>query len=409
MKTKILNMLLLLAVSMGFAACNDDTEPVLNELEPGNVTSWSWLGEDSQIVLDKNASDEIVLSIEWVAPTFNINVARSYRIELCNTEDFAAPISVAVTNGTSYNVTAAELNEAVLKYMPSVEDVSAIDVFVRVRCELNSDPNWVMPLAGYLPINVTPYPGEYPRLYVVGSLQNWNINESAYFLRCTTGDNVYTGQLGLLAGAQFRFYSSLGNWDEGSYGSQVEDAGVNISLETGLYEGSLFSGKGSWIIDREGTYNCTVDIVNMTVKFEYAGEYQDTAEEGDGGEDVEIPSGCFVVGNINNWSVEPTATEGAMTETSEGSGVWSGTFAFPDSGNGLSYFRIYTSLSGDYNTGQYGGTIADDENNQQIEITDGYAEVEIAEGSSTSFMVPTGIYLVTVDFNSNMMTIENAE
>ena len=32
MKTKLLNILMLLAVAVGFAACNDDTEPVLAQV-----------------------------------------------------------------------------------------------------------------------------------------------------------------------------------------------------------------------------------------------------------------------------------------------------------------------------------------------------------------------------------------
>ena len=38
MKTKIFNIFMLLAVAIGFAACNDDTEPVLSLTSAGNVT-----------------------------------------------------------------------------------------------------------------------------------------------------------------------------------------------------------------------------------------------------------------------------------------------------------------------------------------------------------------------------------
>ncbi len=309
MKTKIFNIFMLLAVAIGFAACNDDTEPVLSLTSAGNVTEQNIPGT---LVLDKANASSVVFSMTWTAPEFNVKVAKSYRIEISNTADFAATASVAVTSATTYGVTAEELNTAVLEYMPSVEDVSPIDVFVRVRCELNDDP-----AGGYVvgeqsfPVNVTPYPGEYPRLYVVGSIQGWDINSSNYFLRDREGSNVYTGELGIPNGAQFRFYKELGNWDTNGYGSQVDDAGINITVTDGVYEGALVSGKGSWIFpaDAEGTYNCTVDLTNMTVKFEYAGEYRDTAEDA-GGEEIETPMGCFMVGDINGWSVEYTATEG---------------------------------------------------------------------------------------------------
>ena len=374
MKTKILNIFMLLAVAVGFAACNDDTEPVLSQPQ-------------------------------------NVGVVKSYRIEVANSEDFATTASVAVTSDTTYTVTASELNTAVLEFMSSVEDVSPIDVYVRVRCELNDDPSWVMTVGESYKVNVTPYPGEYPRLYVVGSIQGWNISASNYFLRDRTGENVFTGELGIPAGAQFRFYTELGNWDTNTYGSQVDDAGVNITLTDRNYEGALVAGKGSWIFptDAEGTYNCTVDLTNMTVKFEYAGEYRDTAEDPGTGGEVEVPTGCFVVGNINNWSTEASATEGQMTETEEGSGVWTGTFAMPDSGDGNSYFRFYTQLSNDWATGSYGAPNPNEDGNEILKIVDGYAESELVEDGQGTFVIPSGTYMISVDFNTNMMTIELTE
>ena len=409
MKTKIFNIFMLLAVAIGFAACNDDTEPVLSLTSAGNVTEQNIPGT---LVLDKANASSVVFSMTWTAPEFNVKVAKSYRIEISNTADFAATASVAVTSATTYGVTAEELNTAVLEYMPSVEDVSPIDVFVRVRCELNDDP-----AGGYVvgeqsfPVNVTPYPGEYPRLYVVGSIQGWDINSSNYFLRDREGSNVYTGELGIPNGAQFRFYKELGNWDTGTYGSQVDDAGVNITLTDRNYEGALVAGKGSWIFptDAEGTYNCTVDLTNMTVKFEYAGEYRDTAEDPGTGGEVEVPTGCFVVGNINNWSTEASATEGQMTETEEGSGVWTGTFAMPDSGDGNSYFRFYTQLSNDWATGSYGAPNPNEDGNEILKIVDGYAESELVEDGQGTFVIPSGTYMISVDFNTNMMTIELTE
>ena len=408
MKTKIFNIFMLLAVAIGFAACNDDTEPVLSLTDAGNVTEQNI---PSTLVLDKANASGVVFSLTWTAPEFNVKVAQNYRVEISNSADFATTASVATTAATTYSVTADELNTAVLEYMPSVEEVSPIDVFVRVRCELNDDP-----AGGYVvgeqtfPVNVTPYPGEYPRLYVIGSIQGWNISSSNYFLRDREGNNVYTGELGIPNGAQFRFYKELGDWDKNSYGSQVEDAGVNITLTDGAYSGALVEGKGSWIFpaDAEGTYNCTVDLTNMTVKFEYAGEYRDTAEDpGTGGDEPASAEGCFMVGNINNWSLAPTATEGQMTESYEGSNVWSATLNLPDSGNGYSYFRFYTKLENDnWGDGTWGSTTGAD---FEITITDGLGEAEVLEGSQGSFMVPTGTYEVSLDLNNSSLVVVPVE
>ena len=408
MKTKILNILMLLAVAIGFAACNDDTEPVLSLASQGSIIEQN---VPSTLVLEEANASEVVISLAWEAPTYNVPVARSYRIQISNAEDFSNTVSVAVPTDTCYDVTAAELNTAVLEYMPSVENVSPINIWLRVVCELNSDPNNSVVINNQVfPINVTPYPGELPRLYIVGSIQGWDINSSNYFLRDVEENNVYTGELGIPNGAQFRFYKELGDWDKNSYGSQVEDAGVNITLTDGAYSGALVEGKGSWIFpaDCEGTYNVTVDLTNLTVSFEYAGEYRDTAEDpGTGGDEPASAEGCFMVGNINNWSLAPTATEGQMTESYEGSNVWSATLNLPDSGNGYSYFRFYTKLGNDnWGDGTWGSTTGAD---FEITITDGLGEAEVLEGSQGSFMVPTGTYEVSLDLNNSSLVVVPVE
>ena len=91
MKTKIFNIFMLLAVAIGFAACNDDTEPVLSLTSAGNVTEQNIPGT---LVLDKANASSVVFSMTWIAPEFNVKVAKSYRIEISNTADFAATASV---------------------------------------------------------------------------------------------------------------------------------------------------------------------------------------------------------------------------------------------------------------------------------------------------------------------------
>ena len=238
--------------------------------------------------------------------------------------------------------------------------------------------------------------------------QGWNINSSNYYLVSYENNGIFTGELGIPAGGQFRFYTELGDWETNSYGSQAADAGIEITLPGGIYDGALVVGKGSWIFpaDAEGTYNCTVDMNAMSVKFEYVGEYRDTAQ-GDDDEETETPTGLFVVGDINGWSLAPTATEGTLTETAEGSDVWSGTFSLPDSGNGYSYFRFYTELNGgDFNTGSI-GTVSGE--NETLELTDGIAEATLLADSQGCFVVSPGSYQITVDIANNTMLIEAAE
>lgn len=405
MKTKILNILLLLAAGLGFASCNDDTEPVLELLSNVEISS---INAPGAVTLVESDNANVVFSLEWTEPKFSVQVPKTYRIEVSDSEDFARSSSVATTSSTRYDVTVAELNKAVRAFYETIIDCTPKDIFVRVRCELNSDASFGYASAASAPINVTPYEGEYPRLYVIGSIQGWNINSSNYYLVSYENNGIFTGELGIPAGGQFRFYTELGDWETNSYGSQAADAGIEITLPGGIYDGALVVGKGSWIFpaDAEGTYNCTVDMNAMSVKFEYVGEYRDTAQ-GDDDEETETPTGLFVVGNINGWSLAPTATEGTLTETAEGSDVWSGTFSLPDSGDGYSYFRFYTELNGgDFNTGSI-GTVSGE--NETLELTDGIAEATLLADSQGCFVVSPGSYQITVDIANNTMLIEAAE
>ena len=396
---------MLLAAGLGFASCNDDTEPVLELLSNVEISS---INAPGAVTLVESDNANVVFSLEWTEPKFSVQVPKTYRIEVSDSEDFARSSSVATTSSTRYDVTVAELNKAVRAFYETIIDCTPKDIFVRVRCELNSDASFGYASAASAPINVTPYEGEYPRLYVIGSIQGWNINSSNYYLVSYENNGIFTGELGIPAGGQFRFYTELGDWETNSYGSQAADAGIEITLPGGIYDGALVVGKGSWIFpaDAEGTYNCTVDMNAMSVKFEYVGEYRDTAQ-GDDDEETETPTGLFVVGDINGWSLAPTATEGTLTETAEGSDVWSGTFSLPDSGNGYSYFRFYTELNGgDFNTGSI-GTVSGE--NETLELTDGIAEATLLADSQGCFVVSPGSYQITVDIANNTMLIEAAE
>lgn len=412
MKTKILNILLLLAAGLGFASCNDDTEPVLELLSNVEISS---INAPGAVTLVESDNANVVFSLEWTEPKFSVQVPKTYRIEVSDSEDFARSSSVATTSSTRYDVTVAELNKAVRAFYETIIDCTPKDIFVRVRCELNSDASFGYASAASAPINVTPYEGEYPRLYVIGSIQGWNINSSNYYLVSYENNGIFTGELGIPAGGQFRFYTELGDWETNSYGSQAADAGIEITLPGGIYDGALVVGKGSWIFpaDAEGTYNCTVDMNAMSVKFEYAGEYRDTAAEGDEGGDDEDPNvGLFLLGTVNNWNMT-AAADYSLEEAGEGSNVWSGTFQFPDKGDGNSYFRFYTHLDPNWGA-QYSvgsAVYTNDNENEEVTLVDGYAEVPVMVGSKGSFIVTPGTYMVTVDLSSDspLMIIEPAE
>lgn len=413
MKTKILNILLLLAVAMGFAACEDDTEPVLKQISDLQITEQN---APATVTLFKDQADAVVFSLKWKAPEFNVPVARSYRIEAAQNEDFSGTASVAVTSATQYDVKASELNTAVRTFYSDIKDCTPKDIYLRVRCELNDDASFVIASTSKITVNVTPYEGEYPKLYVIGDAAGgWDINNGSYFIQDMQQNGVFTGEVGLHAnGTGFRFYTQLGDWDAKnvSYGSQVEDSGIAISLTNGVYEGKFYYGKGSWQLPEEGTYMLTVDTNNETVKFEKIGEWKDTSVTEDDGDDEDSNAGLFLIGTVNNWNMT-AAADFALEEAGEGSNVWSGTFSFPDSGDGNSYFRFYTHLDPNWGA-QYSvgsAVYTEDGKNEEVAFSDGIAEVPVMVGSKGSFIVTPGTYMVTVDLSSDspLMILEPAE
>ena len=412
MKTKILNILLLLAVAMGFAACEDDTEPVLKQMSDLQITEQN---APTAVTLFKDQADAVVFSLKWKAPEFNIPVARSYRIEAAQSEDFSDAVSVAVTSATQYDVKVSELNTAVREFYSDIKDCTPKDVRLRVRCELNDDANFVIASTTQITVNVTPYEGEYKKIYIIGDAAGgWDINNGSYFIQDMQQNGVYTGEVGMHA-ANFRFYTQLGDWDAKGVSlgiSTDETVNQTIELTNNVFEGKFVYGKGSWVMPEEATYMITVDTNNETVKFEKIGPWKDTSVTEDEGDDEETSAGLFLIGTVNNWNMT-NAADYALEEAGEGSNVWSGTFSFPDSGDGTSIFRFYTHLDPNwgeqYSVGSAAVTV--DAQNEKVTFSDGIAEVAVMVGSKGSFAVPTGTYMVTVDLSSDnpTMVLEPAE
>lgn len=412
MKTKILNILLLLAVAMGFAACEDDTEPVLKQISDLQITEQN---APATVTLFKDQADAVVFSLKWKAPEFNVPVARSYRIEAAQNEDFSGAVSVAVTSATQYDVKVSELNTAMREFYSDIKDCTPKDIRVRVRCELNDDANFVIASTSQITVNVTPYEGEYKKLYVIGNAAGgWDIDNGSYFIQDMQQNGVYTGEVGMHA-ANFRFYTQLGDWDAKGVSLGIStDANVNqtIELTNDVFEGKFVYGKGSWVMPEEATYMITVDVNNETVKFEKIGPWKDTSVTEDEGDDEETSAGLFLIGTVNNWNMT-NAADYPLEEAGEGSNVWSGTFSFPDSGDGTSIFRFYTHLDPNWGAQYSVGSAVYTENgkNEEVAFSDGIAEVPVMVGSKGSFIVPVGTYMVSVDLSSDspMMILEPAE
>ncbi|MDE5904147.1 SusE domain-containing protein [Duncaniella sp.] len=119
-------------------------------------------------------------------------------------------------------------------------------------------------------------------IYIVGDCSAWSVDApnaeeiyANYKLYDWDGNGVYYATFEVAKGkANFRFYTELGSWGEDgklpSIGAKPNDSSTEIALTDGVYSGACVEGKGNWSIPawEGGKMKFTVDVPNMTVKFE---------------------------------------------------------------------------------------------------------------------------------------------
>ena len=115
-------------------------------------------------------------------------------------------------------------------------------------------------------------------IYLVGAPEGWagptEDNASHYEdwkLYDMADDGNYTGTFDIPEGKfQFRFYKKLSGWETDSFGSQADDAPIDLTWTDGIYEGAAMDGKGSWNDPTwaGGKVEITVNINDGTVLFE---------------------------------------------------------------------------------------------------------------------------------------------
>ena len=115
-------------------------------------------------------------------------------------------------------------------------------------------------------------------IYLVGAPEGWagptEDNASHYEdwkLYDMADDGNYTGTFDIPEGKfMFRFYKKLTGWETDSFGSQADDAPIDLTWTDGIYEGAAMDGKGSWNDPTwaGGKVEITVNINDGTVLFE---------------------------------------------------------------------------------------------------------------------------------------------
>lgn len=278
-------MALALLMGISFTSCKQDTQPRLNE-PTEFVLNFPALGNQTYIL-----SPETGVDLTVSQPNYGLGVVTSYMTQISFTEDFADFANIeTISQQAKINISGEEMAQAMCKLMGYVNNDTeylfsdaARDVYVRVVASI-PNASYSTIYSNAIKLSIKPYKAvKLPaRLYVIGDVGGWDINNASIFIEEPSngiGGKVYTGVVEFSAEQAangFRFYQSLGSWgDDGqlpSIGANAND-GDNASVvvdENGVYKGSCVAGKGNWNVTNwpGGDMKITVDLNTMKVIFE---------------------------------------------------------------------------------------------------------------------------------------------
>ncbi len=241
----------LLGVLVGIfalTACNDDDTPQY-QLQSAPV-----LAPLSQpaLTLNEESAGFIAETFSWSAGDYGFAAAPIYTLEVDNHKDFPDPIQLGESSTRYLPVTVARLNMATL--ILDGEAGRPNDLFVRVVAKLTGEHAVASQPRD---VSVTPYAEiiDYPKLYVPGNYQGWNIAE-APTLQSFRMNNRYEGYVNFVvidnpdAAVEFKI-TTHPDWAQGN---QYGDGGP----------GKLKLGGGNISYSPQGYYLMQVDLDNLT-------------------------------------------------------------------------------------------------------------------------------------------------
>ncbi len=274
------------AVACGWmTSCKSDTQPRLDKPTEFVLNTPALANQTYILQEGEQDGEEITTSIELTVsqPNYGLGVVTQYEVQASLDGEFNDAVldeNGTVTSPATYQSlrtvnTQAKIDVSAFDMSVAINALNGItekdqedyfnqefagkpqEVYVRVHAYIPNAP-YSSIYSNVIKLSIVPYfavavPGS---IWMIGAYTGWSIDNPSPLVLVTEAENaigskVYTATIDIEAGANpgaFRFYTELGDWENNSIGSQVEDAGVNVSIDpdTNTYEGEAVDGKGNW-------------------------------------------------------------------------------------------------------------------------------------------------------------------
>lgn len=343
---------------LGFASCETDTDPKLTIPEDHTFVLNAPAFASQYMELQKGNTFELTAS----QPDYGYAASAQYTLDVALDDKFTEFETIKPADANLARMTFKDDDLAKALCMlhgfdpANYEDLPAAPIYMRAICQIPgveesrcvSNTIELKQVKFYNAVE-----GE-RNLWLIGNVSGWtepaeaNADALSIWTMKETGigTDVYVGSFTFPAGeVTFRFYSALNGWGdvEASIGHQVTDEATAITLTDNVYEGPCVRGKGSWqfTMPQEDNVNLTVDLKNMTVKFEVGGEVN-----------WDIYPCIWLIGNIGGWTEPAEANAEALAPwrlyDTNGDGIYTTKPGQPFEYNGSDapMFRFYSALNG---------------------------------------------------------------
>lgn len=258
MKSKILNILLMLGLVSSLSSCQEEETEAPFVFKSGTMTHTLSNVEFEQ----ENADDEFV-KLEWQPVDFGPKKTVKYSVEIAASgTDFAKPLDITTTDGFSESLTVGELNLVLARLGFEIGKPATVDIRVRSWVDFLEAPG----VSNVLTVTVVPYLVVFPPLYVIGDARpgGWGLTNGLELVSHSPG--IYEGEGIFLKDGQFRFFYAL-------------DWGAEQVRATNFTGGTLDSdlqpvgdGDGNIrFLGLSGTYKIKVDLNAPSITIDPAG------------------------------------------------------------------------------------------------------------------------------------------